>query len=468
MRIRYLALAAAPLALSACATVPVGDQRAISTTVEARLGVGAPWARTQAEAAEVAARVDGLLAQPLDQTSVMQVALANNPRVAAAFEGLGIGYADYVDAVLPPNPVISALSLSPEGGGSDVLKYGVALDLLRLITWPAHATAGTAARETARAQASAQVLSVGANARLAFVDYVAARQQADLMVQAKQAADAAAVAADAIFAAGNSAQVDRDRERLFAAEVDLAHRQALAALTPARERLIAALGLTADQATRLDTVSRLPAPPEAALAFNDVEADVIAASTDLAIAAGAVRAAQARSSVSWITSLLPGLGLEAERERDDGDWKEGLGIDLRLPIFGLGGADRLRTEAEARRLAAIRVALDREIRSEARSLFAQAESARQIAVQHRDVLLPLSADVFEGVQLDFNAMQIGVFQLLEAKRARLESGRRAVIAVRDYWAAQARLDVLRAGGRATAPAPIAAPASPTAPADPGH
>jgi outer membrane protein, heavy metal efflux system len=467
MRIRYLALAAAPLALSACATVPVGDQRAISTAVEARLGVAAPWARSQAEAAEVAARVDGLLAQPLDQTSAMQVALATNPRVAAAFEGLGIGYANYVDAILPRNPVVSALSLSPEGVGSDVLKYGVGVDLLRLITWPAHATAGAAGRDAARAQATAEVLSVAANARLAFVDYVAARQQADLMAQAKQAADAAAVAADAIFAAGNSAQVDRDRERLFAAEVDLANRQAQAVLTPARERLIAALGLTADQATRLETISRLQAPPEAALTFDDVEAEVIAASTDVAIAAGAVRAAQARSSVSWITSLLPGLGLDAERERD-GEWKEGLGVNLRLPIFGLGGADRLRTASEERRLAALRDALDREIRSEARTLVAQAESARQIAVQHRDVLLPLSADVFEGVRLDFNAMQIGVFQLLDAKRARLESGRRAVMAVRDYWAAQARLDILRAGGRATAPASIAAPPSPTAPADPGH
>lgn len=462
----------APLALGACVSAPVEDQARLAQGIEARLAAGPVLSGQDADPAVAAARVEAMLSEPLDEASAMRLALANNPRVAAAFDGLGVAYADYLGAVLPPNPVASVMRLTPEDGPGDMLKTGVSIDLLRLIAWPAQAAAGKARRDAARAAAAGEVLSVAARARLALIDYVALRQQACLMAQAKEAADAAAVAAEAIFAAGNSAAVDRDQERLFAAEVDLAHRHAEARLAPARERLIAALGLTRDQAARLTTIERLPPPPTAALNLAAIEAEAVAASADLALAAGAVRAARAQSGVVCVTSLLPGLGLEFEREREDGEVKERAGVDLRLPIFGLGGADRLRSAAQERRLGALQEALERELRAEARALGAEAESARALAVHYRETILPLSAAQFEGLQRDFNAMELGVLDLLHAKRARLESGRQAVAAVGAYWAAQARLDILRAGGR-SAPvtasvAPGAVDPHPAAPADPGH
>jgi cobalt-zinc-cadmium efflux system outer membrane protein len=62
------------------------------------------------------------------------------------------------------------------------------------------------------------------------------------------------------------------------------------------------------------------------------------------------------------------------------------------------------------------------------------------------VNLPLSAQVYTSTQLNFNAMQLGIFQLLEAKRARLDAGRMSIDATRDYWIAKANLDLLRQGG----------------------
>ena len=49
--------------------------------------------------------------------------------------------------------------------------------------------------------------------------------------------------------------------------------------------------------------------------------------------------------------------------------------------------------------------------------------------------------------LQYNAMQIGVFQLLEARRAQLEAALDLVETQREYWTASAELDALIAGRR---------------------
>lgn len=461
-------VALSPLTLAACATAPLGEAEAISTRIARDLGASPLWARDEAATAAARARVATLLAGPVSADTAVQIALINNPRVTAAFESLGIARADFLDAVTPPAPSLHFLELNSGDGHSSALTYGAGLDLLALLSLPASVRAGDGAWEAARARAVGELLEVAAGARASWIDYARARQTADLTTQAAQAAASSAAAADALLAAGNIAQVERDREALYAAEIGIANVQAQAGLVPAREHLIAALGLRPDQANLLQDLERLPAPPEAPIAIPDLEVRVAAASTDLAVATGILEAARAETSVSWLTSLLPGLGLEAEREREDGEWKEGLGVSWILPIFDLGGADRLRRASEARRAAALAEALQLEIRSEARVRLAQAEAARQIALTRRALILPLSADVFDGAVRDFNAMEIGILQLLQERRARLDAGREAISAVADYWHAQARLDLLLAGDRTDGPAEAPQSSSDARAADPGH
>jgi cobalt-zinc-cadmium efflux system outer membrane protein len=467
MDVLRLAIMASPLVLGACATVPLGTGEAISARLERDVGAGAVWVRDEDSRTIARERVAALLQSPLGPDGAVQIALVNNPRVTAAFEGLGVARADFVGAVLPAAPALHFLELQPEDGGYNVLEYAVGFDLLRLVTLPSNVRASTGTQEAARAQATAQILAIAGQARSAWIDYAAARQTADLMAQAADTAAASLVAADALLAAGNIAQVERDREALYAAEIRVANLQAQAALVPARERLVAALGLDADQMALLRDFERLPAPPEEPITLPDLEGRVVSASTDLAIAAGTLEAARAHRSVSWFTSIFPGLSIDAARERDDGAWKEGLGFSWIAPLFDLGGADRLRRASAARQAEAIAVALDLEIRAEARTRLAEAEAARQIAVMRRTVILPLSTDVFDGAVRDFNAMEIGILQLLQERRARLEAGRAAIQATADYWQAQARLDLLLAGGRAGGGAAASQPTPARAP-DPGH
>lgn len=452
----------APAALAACATAPVETGRAISARVEAGIGAPAPWPRSEEARAQQAAAVAALLAEPLSPDAAVRVALLQNTRVVAAFEALGVAQADYLEALLPPNPVLSATRLT--GGGAPAkLSVSGAIDAIDLLATPLRARAGGATRNAAVATATGEVLRVAGAARAAMIAYIAARQEADLLAQAADVADAAVDAADALYAAGNTAKVDRDRERLFAEEIAVQRDLAVAAVAAARERVNAALGLQGAAAQSWSAAVRLPAAPAEPLDVAAVDARALASSVDVAVAVGAVEASRAVARKSWIAGLLPGLEIGVERERDGGEWTSGPSLSLAAPLFDLGGRARLRAASALRRDAALAQAVSAEVAAEARARGAEAEAARAAAVRRRAVMAPLSADVFDGAQRDFGAMQISLTQLLEAKRQRLEQGRALVRATRDYWMARAQLDLLLAGvrgataGADTAAAPARAP-----------
>lgn len=460
-----LMIAAGCTLLAGCAIVPDKAVTALSARLERDMGV-APAA---IQNSVTQARVRALLAEPLSADASVEIALINNPRVIAAFEALGIARAEYLQAVVPGSVSVHHMALRPDHAGPTALKWGLGLDLARLLSLPVGRRTAAGQRATQEAQATAEVLAVAMGARMAWINLAAARQTADLMAQANDTAQVAAAAAEALYSAGNIAKVERDREAMFAAEAGIAHAQAQAALVPAREALLVALGLRGEQPAMLIDLERLPAPPDSPISVGDIEARVIASSTDFAMASGTLQAARAVQDIGWFASLFSSLGLDAERERDDGDWKQGVGLSFAAPLFDLGGSERLRRGATARRAQALAQALELELRAQARMALARAEAARQIAITRRDIMLPLSAEVFDGAVKDFNAMEIGILDLLIERRARLEAGRTAIASTADYWGAQATLDLLLAGAPTSQPAlKTTVPDAATRGTKPGH
>jgi len=144
-------------------------------------------------------------------------------------------------------------------------------------------------------------------------------------------------------------------------------------------------------------------------------------------------------------------------------------LSLELPIFdqrqGLIG----RLEAERRRAQRRVDELAVDARSEVRLATAKLELCRHAADRYKQALLPIRATVLEQAQLEYNAMQIGLFELLAAKQAQIEAARAYIETVRDYWIARAELE--RAlGGRLPAGSSTAgaAPAKSPSVAAPPH
>ena len=185
----------------------------------------------------------------------------------------------------------------------------------------------------------------------------------------------------------------------------------------------------------------------------EVEDQAIAASLPLKIADAHLRAIAARRRIANVWSVLQNLDASYSYDRDDEELKRGGGFSLTLPIFGLGRPERLRAASEFRQALQERRAVEVEVRAQARMAAEQAEAARQLALFRRKTLLPISNAVYQGVVLEVNAGQIGVFQLLQAKRDNLEAGRVYIDALSDFWRAKAELESLLTA----APAPRGAP-----------
>jgi outer membrane protein TolC len=95
------------------------------------------------------------------------------------------------------------------------------------------------------------------------------------------------------------------------------------------------------------------------------------------------------------------------------------------------------------------------VRSAAREVRNRVVSAHARAKQYQDVIAPAQANVTEQTLLQYNAMQIGVFQLLEARREELSAQMARVDTLREYWSARAALGALLAGARVEGDMPAA-------------
>ena len=120
-------------------------------------------------------------------------------------------------------------------------------------------------------------------------------------------------------------------------------------------------------------------------------------------------------------------------------------ISLDLPLFNQGQGQVELARAEMR-------LLEQQYRARAvliRSAVRTARNELMIAdrrVQHyRDVLLPLREQIIEETQRQYNAMELGVFQLIAARRDQVRTAQEYVIALREYWHARATMDQILAG-----------------------
>jgi cobalt-zinc-cadmium efflux system outer membrane protein len=85
------------------------------------------------------------------------------------------------------------------------------------------------------------------------------------------------------------------------------------------------------------------------------------------------------------------------------------------------------------------------IRAAARALRDRVEGARDRALYYRDILLPLRERIVNEAQLQYNAMQLGPFQLLRVREQQIEAAAAYVETLRDYWMARGDISQLLSG-----------------------
>ena len=447
MRTKTPAVTLAVLAaftLSACASFsPDGGFAGVEGAAKDRLGKDVKWAKTDADRDALDKRVTELLAKPLSVDDAVQIALLNNKGLQASFAELGITEAELVQAGRLPNP---GFSFGRNTRGNEVeIERGIHFNLARLLAMPLMSEVEGRRFARVQSETTQQMLSLASQTRKAWIAAVAAGETVGYMQQVRQAAEAGAELGRRMAQAGNWNKITQAREQSFYADAALNLVRAERAQLAARERLTRLMGLWAMQ-TAFTLPARLPDLPAAAQELPGVEQTALAQRLDVQAARLGAEQTAKNLGLTRTTRFINVLELGfAHNNSNEKPIQRGYELRFELPLFDWSGARVAR--AEAIYMQAVNRAAEAAVnaRSEVREAYLGYRSSHDMARHYRDEIVPLKKRISEENVLRYNGMLIGVFELLADARSQIAGVNGYIEALRDFWLAQADLDMALIG-----------------------
>jgi outer membrane protein TolC len=458
-----LALAVAPLLLAGCASLSAdGGFQPIQQAAEQHLGKAVQRVQSAADQDAVGVRVAELLSKPLSADAAVQIALLNNRGLQASFQALGIAEAEMVQASRLPNPGFGIGRL--QRGSERETERSLSFNLAHLIALPLTRQIEDRRFAAVQREVSMAVFSLAAESRKAYYVAVAAEQTARYRRDVVAAADAGAELAKRLTQAGNWNKLQQAREHSFFSEAVLNAARAEAARSVSRERLIRLLGLWGAQ-TAFSLPERLPDLPGQPQERPDIEQFAMTQRLDVQAAKQQAEATANGLGLSKITRFVNVLDLGYRSNlSNEVPRQTGYEISFELPLFDWGDARIAKAEAvymqSLQRAAQVAV----EARSEVREAYLGYRSSYDIAKHYRDDVVPTAKRISDENVLRYNGMFISVFELLADTREQIGVVNASIEALRDFWLAQADLDMALIGKprlpAGTAPTAVSGSAGP--------
>jgi len=430
-------LALVTLLLASCASVPrdagVEDiQRALSQR-------GAPAVQWNTQPSTVDdQRVAAMLSDELTLDEAVAIAMVNNPRLQVTLAELGIARADLIEASTISNPVFEFETRFP---GEPFRPYELTLaqSLIELIQLPRRRALGRASFDAAQMRVSSEVLRFAGDVRSSYFGLLAATQHVALNRTILDAAQTGVEVALRQHEAENITNLDLENEQALYEQAKLELARSEQQLLASRESLVRNLGLRSNE-VEWRIPAEFPALPESELDPRRLEELAVAQRLDIAIVRRELEIARRQVPLTRLAVLEETI-IDFHYEREpDGVRTAGPGIEIPIPIFGRGRAARTRAEAQFLRAGHLMNALQVESASRLRTVHSSLAEARARVEYYRDVVVPRRQRIVQLSKLEANAMQIGIFQLLQAKQNEAQARRELIDAQLEYFGARNELD----------------------------
>jgi outer membrane protein TolC len=363
--------------------------------------------------------------------------------------------ADWVQASRVPNPSFGLARLTR--GDEREIERSVHFGLGALLALPARRAQAAKRVELAQREATRQALGLAAETRKAWVRAVAAGETLHYLRQVQASAEAGAELAGRMAAVGNWNMLSLAREQVFAADAVLAVARATNAQVAAREQLIRLMGLWGAQ-TVFRLPDRLPELPRSIADMPDIEQRAMATRLDVQAAKletdALARGLGLSRSGRWFDTLELGVAYNSSNEAPT---QRGFELGIELPLFDRGDARVARADALMQQSAHRSAQLAIDARSQVRQAYLAWRHAHDIARHHLEQIVPLRKRIADENVLRYNAMLIGVFDLLADARTQAQAVNASLEAQRDFWLADADLQQAMFG-----PPALAASTTPSA------
>ena len=451
--LRLAAVAAVAGLLGACRSfTPDGGMDTVAFVTGSGLNKDVVKVASTEDAITAQSRVRRLLHAPLGADAAVQIALFNNQGLQAAYNRLGIAEALAVKASRPPGLSLAFSSVSTPIE-LDIERQIIA-SLLSLLTMPARTRIAGQQFAAAELTAAEETLRLAADTRRAYLNAVAAREITTALGEVKDSAQAGVKLAEALKETGAVNALDLARRRAFATEMEAEVSGAHLRATATAERLTRLLGLwNSDLAAYLP--GTLPPLPERLRSVGAIEQEALNRRIDIAVAKAEMQAMARSYGLTRKTHFLNALDAAgiSKTQKDRGEKRAnggGYELALEVPLFDFGKANV--REAEQRYLEAAHRLGEKGVNaaSEAREAYGTYRASYAIAKKYQDEVLPLQRTISSETELQYNAMQIDAFALLEAARSRARAQVASIEAKRDFWLAAADLRVAVLGGGSVA------------------
>lgn len=441
----YVSAVLSLFVLNACATpnpdaafVEFGDM------VAERVSEPVAWRTGGSEDLAVDARVDELLAQPLDVDAAVGVALLSNRGLQARYASLGIAQADVVQAGLLQNPVFEIMIRPSTEEGTNI-EFGLMQNFVDLLMRPARQKIAEAEYDSVRMELAAHLLDFVGDVRAAYYEHRGALARLGVIEEIAATQQDAADLSKAFHSAGNISDLD---DAVHQAEAGAARIERLDAQQDVRQtRIELAEVMGIEHIGDWQVPARLPPAPESKVKLTGLQDRAIRDHFDLSAHRSELKAAIVEAGMEEDFRLFEEaeLAISAERE-PDGAWLIGPALEIPIPIFDQGQARVTAAQLEVRRLRDSLLAEERHIRSKVAMAADAMMSARERAMHLRDNLLPIREDIVRLTLAEYNFMLESPFHLLETQQDANETYLMYVEALTDYWLARAALIASIGGG----------------------
>lgn len=435
------------LILGGCALSGRREFDAVSDTIESRSGEQIQWYGDDAEARSAAQQIIvELMREPLTADASVKIALLNNRSLQATFEEIGLARAEVVQSSLLPNPTFEGSYQSSTNNGEDpAVEIAIAQHVIELLTLPIRRKISKDRMEAVKARVGQAILSLASEVRAQFYAVQSDEQMLEMMRQVVRSTGAAEEASNRLRDAGNITAFEHAQNRSLhsRARLNLAAAELMA--QKERERLNILMGLWGEQ-LNVQIPPRLPEPPVDELDLDEIERLAVQSNFGLDAMRHEILAAGRGLGLTRATALIPEFELGGAFAReDDGNHLFGPSAVLPIPLFDQGQPRVRAAKGRLRKLQEEYYQKGVEVRASARAARAHLLLARERVDFSRQVDLPLAHEMLEQSQREYDGMQIGVFQLLQAKENEIEAGRRYIEDLREYWTARTEVEAILQG-----------------------